>query len=393
MNSSFVKSGLRSDEAAKNARFNELKQKVEEENAVIIDCDECNGQGKHTCTLCGGEGKVLCAGCLGTGYTSVTLSSGTQRFKCIGCGGTGKSTCLWCNATGMQSCLLCAGTGKIEQLSPEGMVKKADNLYASKPNVAILWYKKAANVGNIIAINKLADIYYKNKNYQEAVNWYQKAAEKGDVDVQYKLGSMYEEGGKGIKKDYVQAVYWYQKAAEQNNKPAQHQLGKMYEKGKGVAKDKTQAAYWYQKAAEQNNSKANLPKKNEDTPNNSSTTIEKEDVLGTWNYTLTWPSAPNLSAITGKMTFEVESEDALKGSSILNPNQRFSKGYVFTGAKIIDNIILYSIQTDVPEIIQEYELTVINKNQIKGTVKNVRIKPIDNRPESWDIPASIELTR
>ena len=30
---------------------------------------------------------------------------------------------------------------------------------------------------------------------------------------------------------------------------------------------------------------------------------------------------------------------------------------------------------------------------MKGTIKNIRLKPMPERPEAWDIPAEIELMK
>ena len=45
-----------------------------------------------------------------------------------------------------------------------------------------------------------------------AVEWYRKAAEQGNVRAQYSLGVMYETG-QGISQDNVQAYLWYDLAA------------------------------------------------------------------------------------------------------------------------------------------------------------------------------------
>ncbi len=123
--------------------------------------------------------------------------------------------------------------------------------------------------------------------------------------------------------------------------------------------------------------------------------FKNEDILGTWTYTQSWPSDPGLGVVMGKMTFEVDEDDPLllKITTTLDPGQRFSKGYVFKGGLVADNGIFYRIKTDIPEIDQQYSLSIISNTLIKGTVKNIRTKPIPDRPESWDIPAEIELTR
>ena len=119
---------------------------------------------------------------------------------------------------------------------------------------AIIWYQKAADLGNTKAQCRLGDMYYTGRgvsqDFVKAVEWYQKAANQGNAIAQCSLGIMYYYG-EGVSKDYVKAVEWYQKAAAQGDAPAQDNLGYMYERGLGVSKDLGKAIEWYQKAADQ----------------------------------------------------------------------------------------------------------------------------------------------
>jgi hypothetical protein len=96
----------------------------------------------------------------------------------------------------------------------------------------------------------LAEQYYKDESYVQAVQWYRKAAEQGHAGAQYSLGRMYDLGW-GVAEDNVQAGEWYRKAAEQGHAGAQYNLGIMYDHGWGVAKDNDQAVQWYRRAAKQ----------------------------------------------------------------------------------------------------------------------------------------------
>ena len=68
--------------------------------------------------------------------------------------------------------------------------------------------------------------YYTDEKYQDAVVWFRKAAEHGQVDAQFALGKMYLEG-KGVARDAVQAALWLEKAAEQWDLIAMFMLAKM----------------------------------------------------------------------------------------------------------------------------------------------------------------------
>jgi len=141
---------------------------------------------------------------------------------------------------------------------------------------------------------KLANEFYSKKNYKEAIVWYRKAADQGNIAGQYNLGILYEKG-LGVKTDLDQAISWYQIAANQNDKDAvthltnaqiklagqlyqaknykeavslyrtlaeqgnsvgQYNLGILYEKGLGVSTDVEQAKVWFQKAAYQGDADA-----------------------------------------------------------------------------------------------------------------------------------------
>ena len=93
-------------------------------------------------------------------------------------------------------------------------------------------------------------LYYKDRNYTEAVKWFSKAAEQGDVNAQGMLGDCYNLG-EGVSIDYQKAVKWWRKAAEQGDTDAQYSLGESYEYGEGVMKDYEEAVKWYLKAAKQ----------------------------------------------------------------------------------------------------------------------------------------------
>lgn len=102
--------------------------------------------------------------------------------------------------------------------------------------------------------NNLGDKYFDGrgveKNHQLAVKWYRKAAEQGDIKGQCNLGFMYY-NGYGIRQDYTKAAEWYRKAAEQGDSDGQYNLGILYEYGQGVEQNAQTAISWYRKAIEQ----------------------------------------------------------------------------------------------------------------------------------------------
>lgn len=74
----------------------------------------------------------------------------------------------------------------------------------------------------------LGDCYYNEQNYDMAIKWYRKAAEQGNCFSQASLGDMYYEGN-GVKRKYKKAVKWYTSVAEQGHLGACFMLGLCYE--------------------------------------------------------------------------------------------------------------------------------------------------------------------
>jgi len=127
--------------------------------------------------------------------------------------------------------------------------------------VALSWYLKSAEKGNIYAQNNLGVMYDNGvdgvlENDIEALKWYLKAAEQGYADAQYNSALMYDLGGKGVLEDDKKAVKWYRKLAQRGYANAQYNLGVMYQHGEGVTKDMAKAKYWIKKAYESDDSEA-----------------------------------------------------------------------------------------------------------------------------------------
>ena len=82
---------------------------------------------------------------------------------------------------------------------------------------------------------------------EQALAWWRKAAEQGDVQAMNKLAGAYAVGVI-VPRDAGQAVWWAGRAADKDDPGAQLQLGAAYALGFGVPKDKDQAVAWYRKA-------------------------------------------------------------------------------------------------------------------------------------------------
>lgn len=133
---------------------------------------------------------------------------------------------------------------------------------------AILWYKKAAQQGDVNAQLNLAYLYGKVdsvKDNKAAFEINLKLAKAGNRYAQRALGYSYIMG-EGTPKDYKQAMHWLYKAQEQGDAYSCGAIGWMYESGFGVEENLTKALEWFKKGAARNDkyskdSLVNLEKK------------------------------------------------------------------------------------------------------------------------------------
>jgi TPR repeat protein len=124
---------------------------------------------------------------------------------------------------------------------------------------AIIWYGKAADLGDAESMNKLGWIYFgahdipgrRFKDYSKAAIWFQRAANLNYVPAMTQLGVIYSsDGSLGLPADHDKAVELYLKAARAGDAQAMNNLGVMYFQEKGVPRDISEAVYWWKKAVE-----------------------------------------------------------------------------------------------------------------------------------------------
>ncbi len=132
---------------------------------------------------------------------------------------------------------------------------------------AAVWYRHAADLGNVRAMVGLAELAEHEAKYgksdQErhaarAVEWYRRAAESGDAKAMLMLGLKLLTGA-GVKQDGPQAADWFRKAIDKSNdadaisrltaKYARQALGIFYASSIGSPRDNAQALEWFKRAA------------------------------------------------------------------------------------------------------------------------------------------------
>ena len=107
------------------------------------------------------------------------------------------------------------------------------------PEKAAEWAKKAlqSDIEETGDMNKLA-VMYRNGygvevDHEKSKDWYEKAANAGDVKAMQELGKIYMRGdleGQNV----AQAHEWFEKAMARGDIGAMEELGKIYASGKGV---------------------------------------------------------------------------------------------------------------------------------------------------------------
>jgi hypothetical protein len=92
------------------------------------------------------------------------------------------------------------------------------------------WYRKAAEAGNPIGENNLADLLLRGEgvrqNSTEAFRWFQKAAAQGHTGARIKLAYMYAEG-MGTSKDPESAYAWLTSASLAGDQRGRDMLPKL----------------------------------------------------------------------------------------------------------------------------------------------------------------------
>ncbi|MFC6876435.1 tetratricopeptide repeat protein [Flavobacterium myungsuense] len=132
-------------------------------------------------------------------------------------------------------------------------IKGNEEYKKEKHLLAIEWFKKASNLGNGLADDRIAGIYEMGftveKDISSALKWYKLGAQKGCALAAYNIGYIYYKG-KEVAIDYLEAMKWFKLASKNGHTEAINKIGVMYSDGKGVSKDNTEAMKWYRKGAD-----------------------------------------------------------------------------------------------------------------------------------------------
>lgn len=122
----------------------------------------------------------------------------------------------------------------------------------------MMWYKRSADRGNIVAKTNLANVYYKMFDYKQAFKLYEQADKQNYAPATYMLGIIYydEKGEIKIGRDFKKAVQYFKKAADSGHAGAQYMLGICYMNSHGVAQDLKEAKRLFALAAKNGDKRA-----------------------------------------------------------------------------------------------------------------------------------------
>jgi|HubBroStandDraft_6_1064221.scaffolds.fasta_scaffold18679_3 TPR repeat protein len=163
-----------------------------------------------------------------------------------------------------------AGTGDAAAQLALGRAYQDGNGVPQNDELAVKWYRKAAELGNATAQNNLGIMYRTGsgveKSKEEAVKWYRKSARQGYASAMFNLGTAYYNGD-GVPIDDCIAYAWFLAARENGSKSATAAviraeseltsakmsdalvtLGEMYELGEELPRNFGESALWYRKA-------------------------------------------------------------------------------------------------------------------------------------------------
>ncbi len=111
--------------------------------------------------------------------------------------------------------------------SSPGLVELNKGLKAEKSGdytQAMIWYRKAADLGNANAENSIGELYSTGRtengdqDFHSAMRWYRKAAKKGFAPAEINIGYLYDDGLGGVIRDHKEAMKWYLEACGNNFK-------------------------------------------------------------------------------------------------------------------------------------------------------------------------------
>ncbi len=178
------------------------------------------------------------------------------KMYCWGNGVEGNS------AIALKWLLKSAETGNPEAMSYLGHIHEYGICVEKDIEKAIEWYQRTAEIrpGDGREMARLGSIYEEGgeveQDYDKALEWYMKAANAGNITALDSIGDIYR-FGKGVAEDSFKAIEWYERAvkADENRTGVMVKIADTYSTIQGREND---SISWYENAAELGSSEAML---------------------------------------------------------------------------------------------------------------------------------------
>ena len=130
-----------------------------------------------------------------------------------------------------------------------GMAFKDGDGVEKNPEMAIAFFKIAAQLGHMLGQMAVGSYYYALNDCYEAIKWISMAAELGNAEALFNMGVFYMEG-MGCDQDMELCAKYFQRAARRRHPEAQYAYADLLSNGWGVEQDEKRALKWFADAAE-----------------------------------------------------------------------------------------------------------------------------------------------
>jgi TonB family protein len=127
---------------------------------------------------------------------------------------------------------------------------------------ALRWYRRAAELGNALAMRNIGDMYYAGKGVPtssvQSLDWWLKGARAGNAQAMLNVSIAYDPDlSSPVNKRSVEAFSWALKAAELGHGSAMRWVSLRYQSGRGTDKNGAEATRWYLKSGEAKDARGN----------------------------------------------------------------------------------------------------------------------------------------
>ena len=136
-----------------------------------------------------------------------------------------------------------------------GMAFKEGDGVEQNAEMAIEFFKIAAQLGHMLAQMAVGSYYYALNDCYEAIKWIGMAAELGNAEALFNMGVFYMEG-MGCDQDMELSAKYFHRAARRRHPEAQYAYADLLSNGWGVEQDQQRAIKWFADAAENGNVEA-----------------------------------------------------------------------------------------------------------------------------------------